>query len=147
MPELALIVCGARNWTDREFTYAKLDAFHEQEPALVVITGLARGADLIGDSWAKRRGLDPIGIAAEWTHHAAGWCPGAWCALKDHCCAAGFRRNQLMLDRALQFDRQFVMAFKDGFDSSLRSGGTEDMCRRAQEAKVRGVVISHRKAA
>lgn len=146
MAELALIVCGARNWTDRDLSYAKLDAFYEQEPSLVVITGLARGADLIGDTWAKRRGLDPIGIAAEWTHHAAGWCPGAWCVLKNYCCAAGFRRNQQMLDRALSFERQFIMAFKDGYDPTKRGGGTEDMCKRARDAQVRGVVISHPKA-
>lgn len=147
MSELGLIVCGARNWTDRDLVYAKLDAFHEQEPSLTLINGLAKGGDLIANAWARRRGLDPIGIEAEWKHHAAGWCPGAWCALKNHCCAAGFRRNQLMLDRALEFERQFVMAFKDGFDRSLRTGGTEDMCRRAQNATVRGVVISHPKGA
>lgn len=115
---------------------------------LLIIEGKnPNGADMIAGFWASQarsRGVDWISMPAEWKYHAEGWCSGAWCvATKNYCLAAGARRNQAMLERALQEPQQFVVAFKDDFDPRKRSGGTEDMCARAEAAGVHGVVIRH----
>lgn len=144
----AVIVCGSRRWTDYEMIEAKLNELErELTGGMLVIEGKnPNGADMIAGFWASQarsRGVGWISMPAEWKHHAEGWCPGAWCALKSYCIAAGGRRNQAMLDRALLEPHQFVVAFKDDFDRRKRSGGTEDMCARAEAAGVRGVVIRH----
>lgn len=109
-----------------------------------MIQGEARGADLIGKAWAIRRHVDHIDMPAAWTTHAEGWCAGKWCAEnRRSCLSAGAKRNQEMIDRALEVaGEQFVFAFKDRFRRG-ETGGTEDLVRRAQAAGIHGLVISH----
>lgn len=143
----AVIVCGSRSWTDTFLIEAKLYELERTIPGLLIIEGAnPRGADRIAGVWAKsasNRGVGWVSMPARWTEHAEGWCSGPWCAARDYCLAAGARRNQAMLDRALQEDHQFVVAFKDDYVKHKRSGGTEDMCARAEAAGVHGVVIHH----
>lgn len=148
---LALIVSGARNWTDRELIYERLERFEADlgERRLIVIEGTAGGADQIAGAWAKRAKafsngrVDHLPMPAEWKFHASGWCPGAWCVAKSFCCAAGFRRNQAMIDKALEVDGdRFVLAFKDNFGKG-RSHGTEDLVDRAKSAGIHGLVVHH----
>lgn len=143
--ELALIVCGARNWTDREFVYAKLDVFHAEHPEFTLIEGEAAGVDRTAGTWAKRTaGVEHLPMPADWKSHEPAYCPGNWCvSTKDYCLAAGAARNQAMVDMALRFDDQFVLAFKDGFDHSGRRGGTEDLVKRARTAGITGLLIHH----
>jgi hypothetical protein len=144
---LAVIGAGARNWTDRDLVYSKLDGLLVVRGPFILIEGVAPGADRICGSWAKRHGADGIRhepVPAEWRVHDKDWCPGVWCVSgRDSCIAAGFRRNETMVRRALEIaDEQFVLAFKDHFGRGP-SGGTEDLVRRAGAAGIRGVKISH----
>lgn len=144
---LALIVCGSRDWTDVGLIHAKLAEHEEREDFLIVVEGGARGADRIAGKWAARarqRGVGWVHVPAEWTVHAEGWCPGAWCAQNRSCKGAGARRNAAMLEYALGAERQFVLAFKDGYDPRPKApGGTENMVQQAKAASVHGLVVSH----
>lgn len=148
--ELGLIVCGARNWTDRDLVYAKLDAFLAEHPRFTLIEGEAAGVDRTAGAWAKREAafcvdsaITHLPMPADWRQHAPNFCPGQWCvSTKDYCIGAGFFRNQQMIDKALEFEEQYVLAFKDNFRKS-KSHGTEDLVDRAQAAGIHGLVIHH----
>lgn len=141
-----VIACGSRKWTDRALVAEKLTALEQQHDFLIVIEGGAQGADRLAGQWAARaraRGVGWVRVPAKWTEHNEVWCPGPWCATRRACVGAGARRNQEMLDYALQATTASVLAFKDGFDPSMKRGGTEDMVRRAKAAGVHGLLIRH----
>lgn len=147
MNALVVIACGSRHWSDLELISHELEVITSQHPGFsVILEGGAKGADRIAGQWAakaRHRGIGWLRINAEWKIHDPEWCGGEWCARHQHCVAAGPRRNQQMLDYALQAGEQYVLAFKDGFDLSSGKGGTEDMVRRAKDAGIHGKVVSH----
>jgi hypothetical protein len=114
-----VLVTGSRAWTDCDFIWRVLDELLTEHPeGLLLREGGARGADRCAARWADgRRRAQLKTEEADWRRY-------------PH--AAGFIRNQKMLD--LGVDE--VIAFKRGFDYTLRSGGTEDMVRRAKGAGV-----------
>ena len=67
----AIIVCGDRNWTDRQ---AILREMVKLPQSCIVIEGEARGADLIAKSVAQRLGMFVLQFPANWDkyHKAAG---------------------------------------------------------------------------
>jgi hypothetical protein len=97
----------------------ELDAF---TPA-VICHGAARGADRLAGLWASSRHVVVKPYPADWEKHGR---------------AAGPIRNRLMLD---DFHPDLVVAFKDGFDYSLESGGTEHMVKIARAAGVECRVV------
>ena len=48
-----VLVCGSREWTDRDSVTAMLDGLVERHGSIVVIEGGARGADSVAAGWAK----------------------------------------------------------------------------------------------
>lgn len=135
---LAVLVCGSRDWKQAgmvDVTLAGLEAVHGR---LTVIQGAARGADKMAGDWARLHDCEHLPFPAAWNEHHPHWCPGEWCQRKRYCVAAGPRRNQQMLDVLLELRQSgstiLVVAFKSGFDFTLKSGGTEDMVRRAKDA-------------
>jgi aspartokinase-like uncharacterized kinase len=104
------LVCGGRNFDDRDAVFSALD---ELKPSFV-IEGGARGADTIAWLWAKRNLPSEcrMSIEARWDKHGR---------------AAGAFRNQQMLDEGKP---DIVVAFPGG-------KGTADMVRRAERAGVR----------
>lgn len=144
---LVVIACGSRYWDDRRLIQVELEAITNSNPDLtIVVEGGALGADRQAGQWAARArqsGTGWLRIPAQWSVHHPDWCYGDWCKQYPRCKAAGPRRNQQMLDYALHADRQYVIAFKDGFDHTMKKGGTEDMVRRAKQAGVHGKIVSH----
>lgn len=108
---MKVLVCGGRDFTDREFLFAVLDQFHQTEGIALLIHGAARGADSLARDWARARGV--------WIRS----CPADW---RTHGLAAGPIRNQQMLELL----PDVVIAFEGG-------KGTADMVRRARKAGVR----------
>lgn len=106
-----ILVCGGRDYNDRETVFATLDEFHRTRPIGMLIYGMAPGADRIGSEWAIRRGVSLNGFRADWQRHGR---------------AAGPIRNQEMLDKGRP---HVVIAFPGG-------RGTADMIRRARAAGV-----------
>lgn len=105
---MRVLVCGGRNYNDEATLCYVLD---NAGTIGVLIHGNARGADLLADAWAKRRGIVVEVFPADWTRHGAG---------------AGPIRNKQMLVEGTP-DR--VIAFPGG-------KGTADMVRRAKKAGI-----------
>lgn len=105
---MRVLVCGGRNFNDRETVRRALDALHAQHPISVIIEGGASGADRLAFQWASegnRCGTETH--AAEWTVFGR---------------RAGPIRNQKMIDVGKP---DMVVAFPGG-------RGTEDMVTRAR---------------
>lgn len=114
---MRLLVCGALEWESRDVMWRRLDKLAPS----IICHGAARGADRLAGAWASRRGVEVVECPADWR-------PGGrfdW--------GAGKRRNVEMLER---FEPELVAAFKDGFDFSFRTGGTEHMVKTALAAGV-----------
>jgi hypothetical protein len=71
---MRLLVCGGRDFEDREFAFAVLDLFHAQQPVTHIIHGAARGADTLAGEWALSRGIEQTPFPADWSRlrNAAG---------------------------------------------------------------------------
>jgi len=113
---MRVLVCGGRDYSDRETVFCVLHDLAEKHGWLTIIEGGARGADALGREWATlcRHGL--VTIPADWHKHGTG---------------AGPIRNQLMIDGGKP---DLVVAFPGG-------RGTADMVRRAKSAGVKVVEV------
>jgi len=116
---MKVLVTGDRNWgrdwDDREV----LEAALASSGVSALVTGCARGADLMAERWASARGV-PI------EHHPADWA--------RYGRAAGPVRNAEMLAAR----PGLVLAFHRDLGASL---GTADMVRRALAAGLRVEVL------
>lgn len=126
---MRLLVCGSRDWGDKEIIHTVLEGFAARHDLKRVIAGGAPGADTLAFDWAYEKDIHWV-FPADWKKYGK---------------AAGPRRNQQMLD---QGKPDMVLAFKDGFDykwawgvESASGHGTEDMVLRAKNAGVPVYVI------
>lgn len=108
---MRVLVCGSRDFNDREAVFSRLDAALEdaasRDEMLTVIHGCARGADSIADEYAELAW--PVNVErypADWTRYGK---------------RAGFLRNQQMLEEGKP---DLVLAF---YSNSERSKGTAMM--------------------
>lgn len=111
---MKLLVCGGRDYKDRERVFDVLDRFHGKTKITVLIHGNANGADSLADEWAQSRGVQPARCPALWAYYH-----------KSNPKAAGAIRNKAMLTLA----PDQVIAFPGG-------RGTENMIRLAKEAGI-----------
>lgn len=107
---MKILVCGGRDYTDREAVFAAFDRVHAKQPITLLIHGAARGADALADDWARARGVPREPHPADWAKHGR---------------SAGPRRNWRMLEAG----PDGVVAFPGG-------RGTADMVRQARAAGV-----------
>lgn len=109
---MKVLVCGGRNFANKQRLFDVLDAFDHAHGIDTLIHGGARGADTLAGLWAKERGV------TVWVH------PADWA---KHKTAAGPIRNRDMLERG---QPDLVIAFAG-------SNGTADMIRAAMAAGVK----------
>lgn len=73
-PFIAL-VCGGRDYSDRDAVFRALDALHRKHPNITILHGACcekddptrlTGADRWGQEWAQVRQRPYIGVPAEW---------------------------------------------------------------------------------
>lgn len=76
-----LLVCGGRFYGDGKFLYSVLDTYRFLMGKMMIVTGAAKGADLLAESWAKSRQQVYVGMPAEWDEYGK---------------AAGMKRNREM---------------------------------------------------
>lgn len=111
-----VLVCGGRDYTNRQRAFAVLDKLALRVEILAVRHGAARGADALADEWARSRGYVVQPYPADWDRHGK---------------AAGPIRNREMLaacDPAVPSLRVVcVVAFPGG-------SGTADMIRQSKAA-------------
>lgn len=115
---MRLLVCGDRNWTNRQLMYEVLNRNKDQIE--ILIQGGARGADAIAEQWARLHSIPCLTFPANW---------------KKHGNAAGPIRNTQMLKEGKPTD---VLAFHDDIDNSK---GTKNMVEQARKAGVRVTII------
>lgn len=102
---MKIIIAGSRNYHDEG------DFFHRMNKILAkndwlrgtteVVSGTARGADLLGEKWATLYGIDITRFPADWSKYGR---------------SAGFRRNGEMAQYA-----DGLVAFWDGLSPGTRS--------------------------
>lgn len=111
--KMRVIVAGSRTMTNFEYMTELLNQLFRQEPFagkdITIVSGRAKGADLLGEQYADDHQLTKILFPANWAKHGR---------------KAGFRRNEDMLTIA-----NAVIAFWDG-----QSHGTQHMIEIAKEA-------------
>ena len=108
-----IIVCGTRDFNDSNLVYTTLDVVIRDNTNVEIISGMCRGADRIGEEYAKTRNIPLKVFPADWNKYGR---------------AAGPIRNKQMLDYALE-ESAVVVAFWDG-----KSRGTANMIRSAKNA-------------
>ena len=104
-PDFRVIIAGGRDFNDYPLLKAKCDkilASKSQTHNIVVITGAARGADCLGEQYAREKGYTIDSRPADWNAHGK---------------SAGFIRNVQMANSA-----NALIAFWDG-----QSKGTKHM--------------------
>tara|TARA_Y100000296_G_scaffold5824_2_gene7185 strand:+ start:93 stop:488 length:396 start_codon:yes stop_codon:yes gene_type:complete len=113
-----VLVCGGRDYDNREELYAVLDWIDNSwegpgtiGPITVIISGHARGADSLAEQWAKDREVSLDIYPAEWDVYGK---------------SAGFIRNQQMIDEGLP---DLVVAFSGG-------KGTINMIKLSNQANI-----------
>ncbi len=99
-----VLVCGGRDYNDREIVQRTLDRIKPAE----IIHGAARGADTLAGEYAQDHGIPCRRFPADWRRHGR---------------SAGFLRNRQMLDEGKP---DLVVAFPGG-------PGTRNMVKTALE--------------
>ena len=113
---MRIIVCGGRDFSDREALFRVLDDLHSIHAFTLLVHGAARGADRLAGEWAEARGVTCKPMAADWQMHRL---------------RAGPVRNREMLQT---FKPEIVVAFPGG-------SGTEHMIEISRKAGVTVHVI------
>jgi len=108
---MRVLVCGSRNWTDKERIYKIISLYNELYHPIVVIHGDAKGADTIAKECSIELGIPFESYPADWNKYGR---------------SAGPRRNRKMLDT----NPDTVIAFHDDLYSSK---GTLDMVTRSRK--------------
>ena len=107
-----VIIAGGREFNQYEMLKQYCDEMLKHKTNICVVSGAARGADALGEQYAKEKGY-PINLYPvtnqDWQKYSG---------------YAGHRRNQKMADNA-----DALIAFWDS-----RSSGTADMIKRARKA-------------
>lgn len=97
-----VIVAGSREFDDYPLLKKKLDFFLQNREEIEIISGCARGADRLGERYAKEKGLWLRKFPADWEKHGK---------------KAGYLRNEQMAKYA-----DVAVVFWDG-----KSYGTKHM--------------------
>lgn len=116
-----VLVCGGRDYTDREKLYRILDVQRSRiGPDMLVINGGAPGADTLAREWAVDRKVDHLTLYAKWEVYGR---------------SAGPIRNRLMAKKK----PRLVLAFHTDID---KSKGTRDMIRVAEKLNIKVKVFN-----
>lgn len=110
-------IVGSRGFEDYETMQTVLDEYLCDEEDLVILCGMARGADTLGERWAVENGHRIKYYPAEWDVYGK---------------SAGYRRNTDMAEQA-----DIVVAFWDG-----KSKGTKHMIDCAERRMCRTLVVT-----
>jgi hypothetical protein len=121
-----VIVAGGRDFNDQELMDKVLDHYLEErltaDTHITIVSGRARGADLLGERWARDRGnyfnVSSNVFKPDWDLHGK---------------SAGYKRNVTMADNA-----EYLIAFWDG-----KSKGTKHMIDLGRKLGLHVVVINY----
>lgn len=116
MSSYKVLVCGGRDYTDREKIYHVLDAYLARiGPDMLLVNGGAPGADTLAREWAVDRRVDHLTLYARWDLYGR---------------SAGPIRNRAMAKKK----PKLVLAFHSDL---AKSKGTRDMMRVAEKMEIK----------
>lgn len=126
MTGIKLLVCGGRDYDNRDWMFTYLDQFVLDQAGLgfrvkLLINGYQRGADKLADAWAVSRRVQPVRCPALWDDPPLGWGK-----------SAGMIRNDAML--MLKPDQ--AIAFPGG-------DGTANMVKILKKARIPVIELDH----
>lgn len=131
---VCIVVFGGRNFKDENLLFEALDLAlmqcEERGLRLLIVEGGATGADALARAWAEHQDgcCDHVSVPAAWDDLSQ---PDALIKIrngKKYDARAGFRRNQLMIDK---YDPDYFISVEGG-------NGTADMTRRCKAAGILG---------
>lgn len=118
-----ILVCGDRNWTNRERMISILSQFKHQN--ITIVEGEAIGADLMAREVCLDMGIDVIGVPANWNRYHR---------------AAGPIRNAKMLDISFQNKSlTLIIAFHNDIKNSK---GTKNMINQALDRNLQIMLVT-----
>lgn len=124
---MRVLVCGGRDFQDRQLLFNTLNNIHKYTgPITCIISGKARGADSLGEQWAKYVDVPVDPYPALWTDFNHPWSKKRFRNGLAYNPVAGPIRNQKMIDEGKP---DLVVAFAGGV-------GTLDMLRRTMSAGI-----------
>lgn len=91
---MKIIIAGSREFSDYELLKNKMNEFTVGLKGITVVSGGAKGADKLGERWAREHGHDCYVYKADWIQYGK---------------SAGFIRNKAMIEVG-----DMVVAFWDG---------------------------------
>lgn len=109
---MKVIIAGSRNFNDYKKLCKICDHLLQFQSEIEIVSGTAKGADRLGEQYAKERGYAIKQFPADWNNYGK---------------AAGPKRNQQMAEYA-----DALVAFWDG-----KSRGTKNMIELANEANLK----------
>ena len=115
MSKTRVIVAGGRDFDDYELLKKRLDVILMDYENVEIVSGHAKGADMLGEKYAAEKGIPLTVFPADW---------------KKYRIRAGFIRNSQMLEYACG-ETPLVVAFWDG-----ESHGTKDTIEKAKEKDI-----------
>ena len=117
---MKVIIAGGRYFDNYELLSTKCDKILQNQDDVIIISGGAKGADSLGEKYAKERGYTLEIFPAKWDEHGK---------------KAGIMRNVEMADNA-----NSLIAFWDG-----NSRGTKHMVETATNKGLSVTVIKYKK--
>lgn len=117
---MRVLVCGDREWKNRELIRRQLESIHLGVGIEAVIEGECVGADTIAREEAEKLGIKVIPFTPKWRLYGI---------------AAGPIRNKQMIDEGKP---ELVLAFHNDLS---KSKGTKNMIEQAKKAGVKVQVI------
>lgn len=122
MQKFYLLVVGSRTFNDYSLLKEHIDfSLQKRQESIVIVSGGAKGADLLAKRYAEERGYEYVEFLADWELHGK---------------SAGYIRNDQMHKFISQFDNRGVIAFWDG-----KSKGTEHNFSLAEKYNNRLILI------
>lgn len=114
---MIVLVCGGRDFIDRDLVYTTLDKVLSKYPdGLMIVHGAAKGADTLAEDWCKSREVMYVGVPARWKRFGK---------------VAGMRRNRIMRD---VWEPKACIAFPGGV-------GTRGMVKLMEEVGVKSWLV------
>ncbi len=115
---MKVIIAGGRGFSDFQLLYAKCEEILANKTDVEIVSGTAKGADKMGEHYAKLKGFTVKQFPAEWDKYGK---------------SAGYIRNKDMADYA-----DILISFWDG-----ESKGTKHMIDLATERNLSIHIINY----
>ena len=123
--EASIIIAGCRSFNNYELLKAKCDEIIKKEIpegySIRIISGRARGADMLGERYAQERDYKLSMFPASWDNYGK---------------VAGIIRNRNMGDYAKKADIALLIAFWN-----FESRGTKDMINYAEKIGITTIIV------